>query len=74
MCSRSVFDRLLVALAVQAGLLLLTTDRTLVGYGTAVRLGGDELRQACRPAQTTASDQSPRVSHSVAGFRTCSRV
>lgn len=34
---RDPFDRLLVAQALRAGLLLLTTDRTLVCYGEVVR-------------------------------------
>jgi len=35
-----VFDRLLVAQALRALLLLLTTDRTLVGYGEVVQWAG----------------------------------
>lgn len=34
---RDPFDRLLVAQAIQEGLRLLTTDRTLTGYGEPVR-------------------------------------
>lgn len=37
---RDPFDRLLVAQAIREGLSLLTADRTLLGYGEAVRWAG----------------------------------